>query len=68
MRTPRNQVPARVSRLGEQGREDDLVSADPAECLKMVWPMTLDAWAFTGERRAESRLPRHLVHIQRAGR
>jgi hypothetical protein len=68
METPRHQVPTRVSRLGEHGREEDLESADPAECLKMVWPITLDAWAFTGERCAESRLPRHLVHIQRAGR
>jgi hypothetical protein len=27
--------------------------------VAMVWPLTLDAWAFKGEPVAESRLPRH---------
>ena len=43
MQAQGHQVRARLLRLGEDGREEDLVSSDPAECLKMVRPMTLDA-------------------------
>jgi len=43
-------------------------SLSPAQRLDMMWQLTVDTWAFTGERIAESRLPRHIVHIYRRER
>jgi hypothetical protein len=43
-------------------------SLSPAERLDMMWQLTIDAWAFTGNQVAESRLPRHIVHIHRKRR
>jgi hypothetical protein len=31
----------------------------------MMWQLAQDAWAFKGEDRAESGLPRHLVRVHR---
>ncbi len=59
---------ARVSSLAEQGRERDGDATTAAGRLLMVWPITLDAWAFAGGTDAESRLPRHVVRIRRGGR
>lgn len=39
-----------------------------AERLLMVWPLTIEAWAMQGEDIAQSRLPRHVVHVERRGR
>ena len=39
-----------------------------ADRLAMMWQLTLDAWALTGLDDAESRLPRHIVRVQRQGR
>lgn len=55
----------RVTTLRQQGEETDLNTTSPAERLSMMWQLTLDAWAFTGESCAESRLPRHLVRVLR---
>jgi hypothetical protein len=43
-------------------------SLSPAQRLEMMWQLTLDAWAFAGGTIAESRLPRHIVHIYRRER
>lgn len=40
----------------------------PAERLMMVWPLTIEAWAMQGVDIAQSRLPRHVVHVERRGR
>jgi len=58
-------IKVRKSRLQNQGNDDDLRETTPAERLAMLWPMTLSAWSFRGDFRAESRLQRHIVHIQR---
>lgn len=55
----------RISRLKDQGNEMDLRSTTAADRLAMIWPLTLEAWTFKGERVAESRLPRHVVHLER---
>jgi hypothetical protein len=55
----------RVSRLQDQGSEDDLAKTTPAERIEMVWPLTLDAWSFKEPMSAESRLQRHIVRILR---
>jgi len=38
------------------------------ERVALVWPLTLDAWAFKGEPIAESRLPRYIVRVLRGRR
>jgi hypothetical protein len=50
-------------------REDSSppTAASPAERLMMVWPLTIEAWAMQGEDIAQSRLPRHVVHVKRGG-
>jgi hypothetical protein len=40
-------------------------AATAAERLMMVWPLTIEAWAMQGEDIAQSRLPRHVVHVER---
>jgi hypothetical protein len=40
-------------------------SLTPTQRVDMMWQLTIDAWSFTGERIAESRLPRHIVRIHR---
>jgi hypothetical protein len=61
----RSSLPVRVTRLDRQGTEDDFAGTTPAERIGMVWPLTLEAWAFKGMTDAESRLPRHLVRVLR---
>ena len=58
----------RVTRLSEQGEEDDLRETTPAERINMMWQLALDAWAFKGEPIVEQRLSRHVVHIVRGRR
>ena len=57
----------RVSNLHDQDRsdQDDFFRTTPAERLQMMWQLTVDAWAFKGERVAELRLPRHIVRVLR---
>ncbi len=45
--------------------DNGYVPGTMAERIEMVWPLTVTAWAFKGEAVGESRLPRHIVHIQR---
>jgi hypothetical protein len=58
-------IAVRVSRLELQGTEQDFAGTTPAERIGMIWPLTLEAWAFKGMTDAESRLPRHLVSVHR---
>ena len=53
-------------RLGEESSPP--TAATSAERLMMVWPLTIEAWAMQGEGIAQSRLPRHVVHVERRGR
>jgi hypothetical protein len=48
---------------GAQPVDDDVRAATPAERVGMVWPITVDAWAFMGQDVAEFRLPRHIVRV-----
>ena len=64
----RRQTTLRIGTLREQGQEQDLRSATPAERLGMVWPLTLEAWGFAGDECAESRLSRHIVAVRRGTR
>jgi len=64
----RRQSDARVFRnFADEARAEQQYwrSLSAAERLGMMWQLTLDAWAFTGDGGAESRLPRHIVHVHR---
>ncbi len=39
--------------------------ATPAECLLMVWPLTLTAWDFKEPNVAQPRLERHVTRVIR---
>ena len=67
-REHRRRYPVRKTTLQQQDEDPDLENTTPAERLGMMWQLTLDAWAFTGQPLAESRLPRHLVRVQRRER
>ena len=57
----------RVVKMSEDN-DDGFVEASPAERIAMVWEITKDAWAFTGETDAEQRLPRHITKLIRRKR
>ena len=61
----RSSYPVRVTRL--EDREDDtyLRSLSPADRIAMVWPLTLQAWAFKEGLDDEPRLQRHVVRVVR---
>ena len=52
----------------KSGPDEDDLRLTIEERIALVWPLTVDAWAFKGEPVAESRLPRHIVHILRGKR
>ena len=56
-----------VSTLAKQGGDLRVLEATPAECLNMVWPLTLAAWSFKDRNVAQSRLQRHAVRVARRG-
>lgn len=45
--------------------ESDVIYADKAELISMVWEITKDVWAFVGEKDAERRLQRNVVSLIR---
>ncbi|MDH4038108.1 MAG: hypothetical protein OEX18_05860 [Candidatus Krumholzibacteria bacterium] len=46
-----------------EGFDDDLKDATPADRIAMVWPLTVDVWAFMGYDIAQYRLSRHIVRV-----
>ena len=62
-----NKRQIRVLKLSEQDNDNDsdLKQTTPQERWAMMWQLAQDAWAFRGESRAESRLPRHIVRVLR---
>jgi hypothetical protein len=68
---PRAALTARLFRSVEEEQRADReywAAFSLAERLAMMCQLTLDAWAFTGEHRAESRLPQSVVRIHRRER
>ena len=59
------EIRVRNLRDQDQADQDDFSRTTPAERLQMMWQLTVDAWAFKGERVAEPRLPRHIVRVLR---
>jgi hypothetical protein len=52
-----------VSSLQEQAADECVRGMTPAECLGIVWQLTLDAWTFKEPSVAESRFQRHVVRV-----
>jgi len=52
----------------KEGPDDDDLRLSVEERIALVWPLTVDSWAFKGEPVAESRLPRHIVRVFRGRR
>ena len=63
----RKQYPTRLEKIANQPFEEQLVGDNPAQRLEMVWPLTLDAWAFTGKPNVEHRLQRHVERVAKGG-
>lgn len=63
-RKQRASWPVRKTTLKEQD-DHDLEGTTPEERVGMMWQLTLDAWAFTGQPLAEPRLQRHIVRFHR---
>lgn len=54
----------KVSNLQRQG-QDAFVATSPADRIRMMWQLTIDAWMFKDPKIAESRLQRHVVRVDR---
>lgn len=66
---PRDQLEIRLSSMDEDEDHRDVADLSAAERLGFMWQLTKDAWAFKGEtERAESRLQRHVVRLERRAR
>ena len=59
----RSHYAVRIVKKGEDERDPYLEQTTPAERLLMMWPLTVQAWAFKGEDVSESRLQRHVVRV-----
>ena len=59
--------PVTVERKSLKDESSPPTLTSPSERLLMVWPLTIEAWAMLGEDIAQSRLPRHVVHVKRGG-
>jgi hypothetical protein len=57
----------RITRLQDQGQEQDLVGTTPEERVAMMWQLALDAWAFMGEP-VEPEFSRHITRVIRGKR
>jgi hypothetical protein len=63
----RNDVTLRIIRGSDPGTPAGAELSAP-DRLRMMWQLTLDAWAFKGDDSAQSRLPRHVVRVERGRR
>lgn len=61
----RSRWPVKVGRLSDLKPDLDPEPVSSEQGLDMVWPLTLDAWAFMKGTDAESRLQRNVVHLIR---
>jgi hypothetical protein len=64
----RSQLPTRRCRLGEEPEDDYVAQLAPAERMALVWPITLQAWAFQTGTTDEPRLRRDVGRVVRGAR
>jgi len=59
----------RITKLKDQGREDDLDGTTLEERWDMMWPLAVTAWEFMGEEDASAEgLPRRIARLIRRKR
>ena len=63
LRLNRNIV--KLSTKSHSNYDEEFVKGDMPTLFEMVWEITCDLWAFTGENDAEQRLQRDVVNIIR---
>ena len=56
----------KLTTLDQQGRDAGVPDATPAERLRMVWPLTLTAWACKEPNVVQPRLQRHVARVVRS--
>lgn len=61
----RSNYKVRKISLEEEGRDSDLANLTPSERVALVWPLTVQAWAFKDGKWDEPRLRRDVVRTQR---
>ena len=59
----RKDYPILIVKKGEKDVDDFLKNTTPTERLEMMWPLTVQAWAFKGEDISEQRLQRHVGRL-----
>ena len=57
-----------VKRMAGDHYDEDFVEGTPAYRMGIMWDITIDVWAFAGNRDAERRLQRDVTNIIRGGR
>ncbi|MCI0335364.1 MAG: hypothetical protein L0228_19320 [Planctomycetes bacterium] len=65
--TDNNRQIERLSKLSDQGKEDDLRGTTIEERWNMMWQLAVDAWAMKGENVAEREFQRHVERLERRG-
>ena len=61
----RSHWPVKIGRLSDTELDLNPEPVPPEQALAMMWPLTLDAWAFAKGTDAESRLQRDVVRLIR---
>ena len=64
----RAQLPTRKYRLSDEPDDDYVGQLAPGERMALVWPITLQAWAFQTGTTDEPRLRRDVGRVIRGGR
>ncbi|MGH7753877.1 MAG: hypothetical protein ACREN5_13780 [Gemmatimonadales bacterium] len=64
----RSTLPTRKRRLQDPEDRSELARLTPGARLALVWPLTLQAWAFFQRLEDEPRLRRDVVRVTRRGR
>lgn len=64
----KRQIPLRKLRLGTEDELADYYDLTPSQRLAMIWPITVAAYAMTGQDIRELRLSRSTVRTIRGGR
>jgi hypothetical protein len=64
----RHYLVRKTSLRGQETDHQDLLQTTAGERLGMMWQLALDAWAFTGQPLAESRLSRPIIRVLRSER
>jgi hypothetical protein len=63
----RKDYPVKIRHLHDPEPPSEYLQMTPVERINLVWPLTLDAWAFKEGKRIEPRLQRHIVRVVRRG-